>query len=530
MYAAIIPQIKAPRSIQAFDYSIPEDLAITPGDIVQVEFRKTKITGLVYELKKTTAFKNIKPIIKKLGDLSLSQEQTKLLDWLEKYYFISPTLAFKTLLPDIPKAKHKVKQNQLIPSGTTISKNRIPDIKQAIKKINKQEQLLFYSNRNEKNAFIIGLLKNLKGQALIIVPELNDMLVIPGLDIGYIHSGLSKNSIYNEWADFKSGKRKIIIGTKKGIFFPTENVELLVIDDEENKSHKNYDQNPRYNVVKVAEEIVKLNPRIKILYTSQAPLIEHYFDLEKIELLRKIDIAKVINMSDEKISGNYSYFSDPLKKELSESKKSFLLFNRKGEFKLYVCRKCGHIIKLDENLTACPKCQSLDLKQAVYGIKKLLSEIQNVFPTKNIIELTKDELPDNIYDADIIIGTDFALNYIDIKNIDLIGVISVDHELAIPEFNASSRVFEKLVRIINLNKKTVIQTHSPLHPAINMAAHLNFKAFYEEEKDIRKKLKYPPYGNLIKIINKKNRQESYIKNPEELKNIKNPDNFIIDRL
>ena len=85
MYAEIIPQIKAPRSIQAFDYAIPEDLDIKPGDIVQVEFRKTKITGLVYNLKKSTAFKNIKPILKKLDDLSLPPEQTKLLDWLKEY-------------------------------------------------------------------------------------------------------------------------------------------------------------------------------------------------------------------------------------------------------------------------------------------------------------------------------------------------------------------------------------------------------------------------------------------------------------
>ena len=235
-------------------------------------------------------------------------------------------------------------------------------------------------------------------------------------------------------------------------------------------------------------------------------------------------------MSNEKKVGNYSYFSEELIEKLENSNKAFLLFNRKGEFKQYICNNCGHIIKLDNHKTKCPNCGSLDFKKSIFGIKKILTDLENKLPNKKIIEITKDEIPENIDQADIVIGTDYALNQINISQINLICIITIDHELAIPQFDSSEKVFQKLINIINLNLPTIIQTHSPDHLAIKSAATLNFKNFYKTEEKMREKLHYPPFGELIKIINKKTKEEKFIKDTDDLEQIQNSDNYLIDRM
>ncbi|MFH1536368.1 MAG: hypothetical protein ABID45_00105 [Patescibacteria group bacterium] len=568
MYAEIIPQIKTPRSISVFDYKIPDNLDIKSGDLVEVEFRKTKIIGLVYRTKKTSNIKYLKSINKKINDVQFNDVQVQLVDWLAKYYFISPTLAFKTIFPDIPKkTRENIKDKSLYSQKISINKKDIPKISETLNKIyqdfqdsqdkNKKPKIFHYSDINKKTAIISGLLSKIKGQVIIVVPEIKDIFIyINNLPInlknqtGYIYSGLSKNQIFNQYKNFQNNKTKILIGTKKAIFFISKNTKTLIIDDEENKSHKNYDQNPRYHVSDIAIKINKINPDIKLLFTSEAPSITNYHKFPKIELLEKNTNIQIIDMDQEKDGGNYSYFSNELLYRLENCKKAFLLFNRKGEFKQFICKNCDNIMPLEENQASCNKCGSHDLKKSIFGIKRLKTDLEKIFQAPNsprplrqrsmagglgvikkIIEITKDnEMPKNIDQADIIIGTDFALSYINKKDIDLFGVISIDHELAVPNFMTPERVFQKLVKIINLNKKTIIQTHSPNHPVINSAKNLDFNSFYTQELDDRKKMNYPPFGDLIKIINKKSKQEEYIKNKQDLDKFKNNDNIIIDRM
>lgn len=536
MIAEIMPHIKTPKSINAFDYQIPENLQIEVGNIVEIEFRKTKIIGLVSKIKNYSQFSKLKPILKKIDNFSFSKNDLKLLTWMTEYYFISPALAFKTMLPEIPKNKRELKKIEIFSEKISVNKNRLPEIKNAIKKIksSKNSVLLHYSNPSEKIAVLSGLMQNLKKQALIIEPEISEVYNLANannnLDIGLIHSGLNKTQLFSEWKKFKNNNRDILIGTKKAIFFPTDNLEYLIIDDEDNNSHKNFDQNPRYHIRVLAEQIHKFNPNIKLIFTSQSPCLSVWEKYSKIELLEKINPAPVIDMNIEKNTGNYSYFSEKLIENIYNSKKSFLLFNRKGEFKQLICQNCKNIIKLDENVSACPKCKSLNLKKSIFGITKLINELNEIFPDKKIFEISKEQhqaIPDN---AEIILGTDFALNFLDINDFDFIGAISFDHELAVPNFLSSQTVFQKIIHLINYKKPILIQTHSPANPAINFAANLKFNDFYKQESSARKLLKYPPYGDLIKIINKKTKTEEIIKNQNQLSNIKNIDSYIIDRM
>ena len=111
MIAEIIPQIRLPKSIGIFDYQVPAALAdqIKIGQIVTIPFRKNKIEGLVYNLKKTSSIK--KPLaqilaIKPRGQL-MTNNQINLITQLTKYYFISPALLIKSVLPQIPQKAYK---------------------------------------------------------------------------------------------------------------------------------------------------------------------------------------------------------------------------------------------------------------------------------------------------------------------------------------------------------------------------------------------------------------------------------------
>lgn len=505
MYAEIIPQIRTIPKLGVFDYKITPGLNIKKGDIVKINFRNTEKVGLVYSIKKSSRYKKIKPVISKVDDISLSLTQLDLITWMAKKYEVSLALAFKTVFPEIPKRKRDVLAKTRHVSSLhdiKIKKDRINNIQAAVKQTGQQKKpyILHYNDINEKNAFLLGLIKQYKKkQVLIIVPEKKNVFELAAVFKNYsptlIYSGLPKNQQWQTWQNIQNNETKLIIGTKTAIFVPPDNLELIVIDDEEDKSHANYDQNPKYHVLDIAKQLI--NNRTKLVLTSQSPSVSSYYGNESIKLLNKMNNkVHLIDLEKEKQAGNYSYFSNRLIDLIETHNRSLLLFNRKGEAKWLICRNCQEILPYSST-SHCPNCKANNFKKGSFGTSKLLNDLKQIFPNKKIMELTKDN-PDKSFDPekpgpDIIIGTEYALRVLDLDSIDLMALISVDHQLTIPNWQASERVFQLITRIINLNKETAIQTNSADNILINNAVHRDYDSFFKREIASRKQFGYPPF-------------------------------------
>ncbi len=270
----------------------------------------------------------------------------------------------------------------------------------------------------------------------------------------------------------------------------TENAKLkkIIIKDEHSPLYKSQ-RAPRINLRDAAIKLAEIK-KTKFELQSDTPSLESYY---KYKLKPKIEKTKrqIIDMRGEK-----NIISDALVQELKKSKSSLLFLNRLGGATLILCQDCGYIAKcencdaplvyhISENqlichhcnfktkaLLTCPKCNSWRIKYLGTGIEKVKQEIAKLkLSHKILITTLKLSLP----------------------RVDLIGVVSADTILHLPDFRSPERTFQALVKLNNLCQKIIIQTYVPEHYVFD------FDNFYQKELKIRKELNYPPFCQLIKL-------------------------------
>ena len=236
-FAKVIPNLRLSRNLNEFDYIIPDkfNLEIKPGSFVEINFRKKKMNGLVVKINNTSTInKNkLKAITKNHGNVFITNNQRKLIDYLSQEFYISKSLALKTLLPPIIYSDHGhnipiIKPDNKI-RNFSLNKKKILLIKNFLLKPRNKPSFIFTRVNNEKIYFYLELLKKTRnGQVLIIVPEIIDINKI----LDYLpdnilkqtiilHSNLKNTQYYNNWQT--ANKAKLIIGTKQAIFCPFDN-------------------------------------------------------------------------------------------------------------------------------------------------------------------------------------------------------------------------------------------------------------------------------------------------------------------
>lgn len=557
-YAEVIPSIRIKRDLGVFDYQIPLSLEgkLKIGHLVEIPFRKRNQSGIVIKIKKKTEFqdKEIKSIIKILQPQPvLLENQIQLGFWLSEYYYVSPALVIKSMLPDFPKRSLK-RQPLGLPIGKsaklTILKKRLPEITKLTKEIRKNKKvfLLHYDNETEKLVFFLNSIRDFvkkDKQVLIIVPEIEDIAKIYPIlvkkffpKVVYLHSQLTKTNYYLNWNKILEGKAKVIIGTKLVLFTPLKNLGLVIIDQEENPNHKQSDQNPRYHARKVGLKLAEIY-QAKSILTSMAPSLESFYqsNMGNYHLLRLISKptqinSQIIDMREELKKQNYSIFSEKLQEtiesNLKKKEKILLFLNRRGLATSIICQDCGYLFICPQCLMPlafhiskelichhcalkkpsplfCPHCQGTQIKFFGKGTQKIEIETKKLFPQAKISRIDIDTFnkKSDWLKADITIGTSFILKRIHFSLFNLLGVISADTILYLPDFKANERTFQLITSLI-LNQKEaeiLIQTFLPQNLAITQASRLNYQKFYLEELKNRQKFNYPPFSQLIKLMN-----------------------------
>ncbi len=430
--------------------------------------------------------------------------------------------------------------------------------------INSYEQFLLYgvtgSGKTEVYLQLIGEALKQEKTAIVLVPEIS---LTPQMinrfiarfnkdEIAVLHSKLSIGERYDEWNKIKEGKAKIIIGARSAIFAPTENIGIIIIDEEHDSSYKS-EAIPKYDAKEIAKRIAKENNCPLVLGSATPDLITYYkaqqgkvtlLELSKRANNSKLPEVEIVDLKMELANGNRSMLSTKLygeiEQNLKQHRQTILFLNRRGFSTFIMCRECGYTVKCkncnismtyhktenklkchycgyEENVvTVCPECHSTKIKYFGTGTQKLEQEINKLFPEASTIRMdidtvTKKNSHEEILDKfkneniDILIGTQMVVKGHHFPNVTLVGVIAADSSLNIDDYRANERTFQILTQVAGragreqLDGKVIIQTYNPDNFSIICAQKQDYKMFYNTEIALREQLKYPPFCDIILI-------------------------------
>ncbi len=535
MIAKVIPIKKLPKKLCYFDYKIPPGLKIKKGMIVKIPWRNQIIFGLVKKITNKPENNDIKlkDINSKLSDdILISNNQEKLIDNLNNQFLLSKTHWWKMILPNIPQKKSKF---NIWLSNEKFAKQKIEkNVNKA--RINGTLNLIIPDNLDEMYAYVVNFAKN-RGNKLILCPEISQIEKI----ISYlpqnihkrtavIHKKLSKSEYFNNYKKILNGKANLVIGTRLAAFAPFVKLDKIVVFKSEDYSFKQENQNPRFWIHDIIYNLQKIWGN-KVVFLSLSPRIENYTYLKKnrnniINLQNKVKMI-IVDLGKEFQINNYTYISWQLEQEIKNSlknkKKIFLLLNKKGLAKKMICRDCGFVPKcekcnkikdvlnqnqlfcfycrqVEEFPASCPNCHGQNLSLTGLTNQTLAKTLQNIFPSTKIqyIDLDNNKISKN---AQIVVGTKYALNNINSKELGLVAIVAADQEFTGTDFNNTEHGYALLNNTIRLNTaaKIILQTFEPENYIYQYLKTGQYHKFWIQEMKWRKKLNYPPYKKIIKI-------------------------------
>ena len=577
----IVPLTKIPLTRnQSFSYL--HDKNLSPGTLVSIPLFRRKVEGIVLGSKKDfprTGGFELKNIDKVLEEEFLGERQIELGKFISDYYISPLGIVMKNFVPK--RVKARVPSPALRASspasgrgGIILTKEQQAAVDEVIKNYSKfkiqNSKFLLYgpSGSGKTEVYIHSILelskKDKKRQFLILVPE--KTLTPQAMErygayfkpeeIVLLSSNLSAGKYYSHWQKIKSGEAKIIIGTRMAVFAPFKKLGLIVIDEEQDMSFKQWDMNPRYDARTVAEKLSEIN-KCPIVRGSATPSVESYWRALKkdLNLLKlpyfqnskfKIQNSIIADMKRERWDKNYSCISKILKSEIAYALKYgqqvILLVNRQGMSSFSVCESCKTVLKCpkcdrallyDEKgnfrcahcpyktsiIPECPKCRGIVFKNVGLGTQKVEKEIKNLFLGARVARLDSQLIRESGYQEkiyrdfsdhkiDILVGTQMITKGWDLPRVVLVGIIDADNLLSVPDFKTQEKAYQYIVqvsgRVGRLGAKfpgtVVIQTFQPENKIIKMAAENDRETFFQNEIKERKALELPPFGRIIKLV------------------------------
>lgn len=397
-------------------------------------------------------------------------------------------------------------------------------------------------------------------QSIILVPEisLTPQMVERfkarfGDAVAVLHSSMSQGERYAEKIKIRCGLAPVILGARSAIFAPTEKLGLIIIDEEHETSYKQ-DENPKYHAREVALRRAAQSGAV-VLLGSATPALESFCRAREggpyrlISLSKRIDNrqlpqVQIVDLREELSRGNIGIFSSTLisalANRLEKGEKSILFLNRRGLNTSVICRQCGQVMKChrcDISLTLhnnnrlkchycgygissptkCPTCDSKFIRGFGVGTQKVEEEVRKIFPTCKLLRMDADTtsrkgshkeiLNQFIHgEGQILIGTQMIAKGLDIPEVTLVGVVSADLSLNVPDFRSAERTFQLLTQVAGragrgkISGDVVIQTYDPEHFSILTAKDHDFNSFFRREMAVRKALCYPPFSHLIRVL------------------------------
>ena len=356
--------------------------------------------------------------------------------------------------------------------------------------------------------------------------------------VALIHSQLSPGQQFDEWRRIREGQADIVVGSRSAVFAPLPRLGLVIVDEEHEWAYKQSEHQPRYHARDVALKRAELTGSVAILGSATPDVATYYRaqvgDIRLLplpyrvgrrkardgtELLVELPLppVQVVDMRAELKAGNSALFSRALQAQLdvtlASGEQAILYLNRRGSHSFMLCHECGYVPmckRCDVPLVyhadihgmlchrcnafslvprECPKCGSDSVRWFGTGTQKVVDEVSALFPQARVLRWDRDtasrqgghaDLMETFTrgEADVLVGTQMIAKGLDIARVTLVGVISADTGLFMPDFRAPERALQLLMqvagragrRVESSHSRVIVQTFNPEHYAVQAAA------------------------------------------------------------
>ncbi len=396
-------------------------------------------------------------------------------------------------------------------------------------------------------------------RGIILVPEiaLTTQAVLrvagrfPGR-VAIIHSELGVGERYDEWRRIRAGQVDVVIGSRSALFAPVPELGIIIVDEEHEAAYKQAERRPTYHARETALTLARIL-RIPIVLGSATPSVETFYRAEQehyrlVELPGRIGAVlppvEIVDLRTELHTGNTSIISRRLHEELEHvlerGQQAILFLNRRGAASCVLCRDCGFVAICDrcdipltyhsterillchycgrqsKLLHFCPNCKSSGMRYFGLGTEKVQETIGRDFPSARLLRWDRDtarnrhaheQLLDRFASrqADILIGTQMIAKGLDLPGVTLVGVVSADIALTLPDYSAAERAFTLLTQVAGRAGRgsepgrVIVQTFNPQHFCIDAASRHDYHEFYATEITSRRQYAYPPFRRFVKF-------------------------------
>ena len=419
--------------------------------------------------------------------------------------------------------------------------------------------------------------------ALMLVPEIGLTPAVAGQfyhrfgeRVAILHSAFHDSERAQEWRRIRSGEAGVVVATRSGVFAPVRNLGLIIVDEEHDQSYKQQ-ETPRYHGRDVA--IVRARDAGAVVVLGSAtPSLESRYNAdrgkytrivlsERIERRPMPEVSLIDMRAEFHETRKNATFSRRLIEAVDErwqnGEQTMLLLNRRGFSSFVTCRECGErmqCVNCSVTLTfhrrdrrmlchycnysarvpeRCAKCDSDFMQFVGLGSERVEDELHGAFPKARIARLDRDTVGgkrdyENILaafragDYDILVGTQMIAKGHDIPNVTLVGIVSADIGLGLPDFRAAERTFQLLTQAAGRAGRgqtpgiVLIQTINPDHYAIECAAAQDYEAFFKKEIEFRRAMSYPPFAALANVVVRASNEEDAISRSAALARLLQP--------
>lgn len=421
--------------------------------------------------------------------------------------------------------------------------------------------LLYGVTGSGKTAIYIQLIQQMLKQnksAILLVPEialtpqLIQLLMSHfGREVAVLHSALRVSERYDEWKRIRLGEARVVIGTRSAVFAPVQNLGVLIVDEEQEHTYKS-ENTPRYHAREIAlyrgskeQALVLLGsatPSLETMYLAKTGKYRLY-TLSSRYNGKQLPQVEIVDLKQELHRGNGSCISrtlqDALEDTIDADRQSILFLNRRGAGRHLICVECGEVPSCDRcsvSLTyhaanhrlmchycgysipvpdRCPRCGG-HLKSVGIGTQRVEQELHRLFPETPVLRMDADTISATNSHEDvlerfqkekipILIGTQMVTKGLNFENVTLVGVVDADMSLYVDHYRAAETTFSLITQVVGRSGRgahagrAIIQSMTPEHSVIQLAAAQDYDQFYDLEITLRMLQHCPPFGDLFTV-------------------------------
>lgn len=399
-------------------------------------------------------------------------------------------------------------------------------------------------------------------QVLYLLPEIaltvqmmERLRRVFGNRLGIYHSKYSDAERVEIWnKQLSDCPYDVILGARSALFLPFRKLGLVIVDEEHETSYKQQDPSPRYHARSAAIMLAGMCGAKTLLGTA-TPSMESYYNAQTgkyglVELttrykdieLPEITVVDVKDLRHRRMmEGPFSpLLLREMQQALQRGKQVILFQNRRGYAPMVICKQCGWVpscqhcdvsLTLHRNMNQltchycgytyqvpveCPACGCKDLQARGFGTEKIEAEVATLFPDARVARMDLDTTRTrNAYEriindfaqgnTNILIGTQMVSKGLDFANVAVVGILSADAMLNIPDFRAYETAFMMMAQVSGRAGRkgerghVVLQTMNPQLSVVQQVVRNDFQAFYQDVLQERQAFHYPPFTHLIYV-------------------------------